>query len=564
MKTTIPNFPDAIPLTALRQTHCDYDPLAMDRSDDLYDGAAGNFKKNIERYLVKTELESMGGISGKAMEMGRFNPKSSGAAMDFKNDLLGNDNFITGGQQYEMKKKCAWYAPEISGVIDFMLAAMFQNPVNVIAVENSGQKESIVNNIGTSIKRFLGKADPASKTFYWSQFNNNADGNGRSYSSILSELLFESMKHRRSYLLIKFPGLDGAVTAAQQKTDARVQVLNARIVDDWSINPQTGAIDFLRCHYQSFERSSPWVQPDLTRDTWIYFTANATYKYDLVYKSDEPPDPATTTVRGLKTPHELGKLPIVPLHIRKGLWIMGRLSDICIALFNRQCAATWSLNSMAYAPMVVYSDQRGGSSKTISPLTGMYLDEKARVEYPSPPPSIFDAQQKDIERLETELFLCLQSMVLLASARDTQGRASGIAKKRDFSALNTLLGAYAAPVLDAARAAVDLISEARDEQDITIAINGCDDYDVQSLETALANADNFLALPGAPETAKRQVLTDLSLKICGGASGETREAIIEEIQAEPAEKLVPPAPVDPFSKPAAAPIAKPEDAAKAA
>jgi hypothetical protein len=37
-------------------------------------------------------------------------------------------------------------------------------------------------------------------------------------------------------------------------------------------------------------------------------------------------------------------------------------------------------------------------------------------------------------KTRTELFLCLQSMVLLASARDTQGRASGIAKKRHFSA----------------------------------------------------------------------------------------------------------------------------------
>ncbi len=290
----------------------------------------------------------------------------------------------------------------------------------------------------------------------------------------------------------------------------------------WSVNSR-GALTMIRVYTCERIRSLPFAQPDSQRHTWTYFTENAIYQYSFTHKDSEPPTPERSVLRMTAESHELGCLPVVP--VRNDLWPMERLFDSAVALFNRETAATWSLDRLAYAQLVLNTNKQISEVITDQALL---LDVGDSASILSPTQQIHDAQQKDIERLKESLFLAIQAMVLLAAAKDEQGRQSGVAKQRDFGSLTTLLAAFASPLKDALEKIVQIIQMARGDKDIALAIQGLDDFDIQSLELKLKNTASLMNLP-MPKAARDWAILDTALSACANAPSEVREQIVTQM-----------------------------------
>jgi hypothetical protein len=533
-------FPSEIPLKHLLAQNAEYNPIdpntkigLIQKHEDLYEGGR-KFRAHIRNYLIKRNYESGG---SQASNNPNVNPKAE--------NVQQNNKLASGGGSgegcYDQRVKRAWYTPLVAGIIDFMVSAVFQNPPAIVAAAPAtGDKKTLFDSLKSKLTSWIfGVASPSSESAYWHQLNRNADGKGRDLAAILRAGLLEVMLHKRAYLMPTFPE-SNATTVQQQKEqgglDAKICLLKAADVDDWQYDDD-GNLVWIRIHRCEMKRSNSYGQPDTELHRWTFITANAVYRYQIEWKQGEHPKEETPVFGDAPRYHDIGRLPVVPIRIPEGLWVMDRLSDTALSLFNRQSAATWTLDQMAFCLLVVAS-QKQMSDIIARDITGLHLNPTETATFTAPPAAIFDAQQKDIDRLKEDLFLAIQAMVLVAAAKDEQGRQSGVAKQRDFGTLTTLLEAFAGPVRDAIEEVVEMIRTERGDQGLVLAVQGLDKFDVQSLELKLKNAAAFLSIQDIPESAKTWTILDTSLAMTSNAPAEVREAVVQELmqRTQDAEK----------------------------
>lgn len=525
-------FPSSIPLKDLLAQHSEYNPIdpntkigLLQKHEDLYEGGR-KFRQHIKNYLVKRSFETSG---GQASNNPNVNPKAENIQ---QNNKLAGGGGGSGEGCYDQRVKRAWYTPLVAGIIDFMVSAVFQNPPAIVAAAPAADgKRSLFDSLKSKLTSWIfGVASPSTESAYWHQLNRNADGKGRDLAALLRAGLLEVMLHKRAYLMPTFPESDAATVQQQREQgglDAKICLLRAADVDDWQYDDD-GNLVWIRVHRCELRRSTSYGQPDTELHRWTYITAAAVYRYQIEWKTgDQPKDETLVPCIALRF-HDTGRLPVVPIRIPEGLWVMDRLSDTALSLFNRQSAATWTLDQMAFCLLVVAS-RKQMSDIIARDITGLHLDPTETATFTAPPAAIFDAQQKDIDRLKEDLFLAIQAMVLVAAAKDEQGRQSGVAKQRDFGTLTTLLEAFAGPVRDAIEEVVEMIRQERGDEGLVLAVQGLDKFDVQSLELKLKNAASFLAIQDIPEAAKTWTILDTSLAMTSNAPAEVREAVVQEL-----------------------------------
>lgn len=516
-------FPESIAFGDLSKTHAEYNPIdpltgvpILTKHRDLYKGGQ-DFRKRINHYLVARKIEGKQNWRGLQVPPGD-NPNTNPGALPnmqhmppavYAPGTPGND-------QYDRRACRSAYAPIGSGMIDFMKAAIFQTEPSLLA--------TVPGN------------DDVPETEYWKKLNIDADGKGQTLDSVLQEALLGVLLDFRSYLLITDPQTmrQGASQKARGELDSRICYLPARDVDDWG-HDEYGNLQWVRVHRTQYTRSSPWVQPDIISHTWVYLTAENIFEYEVEWPLNQPgPKPEAPIERSMMKPHGLTYngapcLPVVQIPVQSGLWLMDRLADIILAIFNRQSAATWSLDQMAFALLCVFTGKNVGDL-AMPDIGGLQFEPNDKAQFIAPETAIHAAQLADIERLVQELSLVIQAMVLVAAAKDDQGRKSGIAKKLDFSALTTLLAAYAAPVRKALERTVQIIKEHRDDENVSVTVEGLKDFSVQSLEGMLANAAAALALD-LPPTAKRWIVRGVGLKATDDAPDDVRNKVIKESES---------------------------------
>lgn len=458
-------FPATIKIENLLAVSGGYSLDGIQKYNDLYRGGQ-DFKSRIDRYLLKRKIEE---------------------------STLGTS------RQYEERKKRAWYTPHVAGLVDWIVAAVFQSPPVVVSGEE-----------------------------YWAGLNANADGRGIDISALCRVLLLETLLQGRAYVALDFPdAVEQTSFALQKKTgalDAKLSVLTAAEVDDWDET-------FIRTHTVSFERENPYTPPNVEVHRWTISTADSVAIYKARVKIGEHLDKAGEAILDSEQIHSLGVIPIFKVNIPDGMWLMNRVSEIVLAIFHRESARTWYLDSGAYQVPVLKSPRK--FSDTVLPDEAfMHLNPELQEEFGfrGPDSTISDALDKDCERLIENLFRSVQAMTLAAPMKDDHGRQSGVAKFRDMMSLATLLGAYASALRDCLEQAVQTIAKARGET--APQIYGLDKFDIQSKDYTVQLAKDFLALPNVPKSAKEWVIRSASMAVADDAPPEVLQQISDEAKAE--------------------------------
>lgn len=534
----VPEYPKEIMLADLEATHAEYNCLCpltniglLEKHDDLHHGGY-RFRKNVDHYLVKRAIEG-GSNTGKLANQPGVNPKSEGNVLaSTATALQGSGKGNAGATQWAARKRRSYYTPPASGIIDFMVSAILQNIPKIVAglVENA--TDDVMN--------------------YWNDFNENADGKGADLASIARNAMLEVMLHKRAYFAVRFPKSSATNVGEQEskgELDGRMCLWDARFVDDWELD-EDGNHVMLRTHSKQNTRSEKWKQPDTERHCWRYITKLAIYEYEITYLKDKKPDPEKTPV-ALKstTRNTTGLMPVVPIVINDGLWVMDRLADTILAIFNRQSGTNWSLDQMSFAILVIKSGKSIGDL-TCDDIVALLVEQGDDVKFEAPNPAIITALIADIERLKTELLSCIRMMIMEAMKDKGGNPASGSAKEIDIAGMSTLLEAFGAPLKDAIEAIVKIIQTIRGEIDadgnnnFPLMVHGLDKYDVQSVEKKIEIVAAYMGLPGLPESAKKWAITDTSLAMTANAPAEVRKSVIEEMKAmKEIPSLVPVAPV---------------------
>jgi hypothetical protein len=309
--------------------------------------------------------------------------------------------------------------------------------------------------------------------------------------------------------------------------DADISGLNACCVDDWEEDEDERLL-WVRTHRITKTRSRQYGPTDLEVHTWTYITPDWIAEYQATRKIDQKVWPKDALAFRIALKPGCGFLPVIPIKVPSGMWVMNRLFPIALSLFNREASEDYALDSSAFALPVVKT-KKDLKSIVGSEVSVLKLDPEDSFEWATPPSDHFTALADSAERKKEGLFLAVQAMGLQTSSKDSQGRQSGAAKRYDAAMIAVLLSAFAAALRDALEQTVRLIQQVREDDDVTISITGLDRFDVSNVELLLRQVSEFIALPGSP-TAQRWSIQKLSLAMCSDAPADEREKIRTECQ----------------------------------
>jgi hypothetical protein len=404
----VTTFPSEITIEEISKTSSEYLSDKIELYSALYEGG-DSFRKNkrvMDKMLIRRKMESG-----------------------------------TGEGQYERRKERAPYVNRAGGLIDWFVASVFPDDIEIIPGTGANAE-------------------------YWESLNENADGIGTPFGTLCRQALLEMLVNRRSYFRLSFD-------SENDPNDARWSLFLAGSVDDWQ-RDEIGALSMVRAHGCEDVRSSPFKQPDRVRHTWTYYLPDAIAIYEAEaekHRGFQPTDKAR--LKG-SVQHDFAGLPVFDVRAGRGQWAMDRIFDVVKAVFNREASIAWALDMQAYAQPVLNVQDGRQVSLCGSELHAIRLGIGETFGYAAPPPSIFDPLFKDADRLNTDFHAVIQAMAINAAAIPQAGRLSADAVGEMRQPLRQLLLSFSWPIREAANRAIKALTEYRGEPDGSVTIEGMD------------------------------------------------------------------------------------------
>lgn len=439
-----------------------------------------------------------------------------------------------GAAMRKARMKSATYVPSVGGYISFLASCVLQSQPAIVFRMKKGDDEDETQ----------GQADellPADKEKldWYNHLNDHVP-------SLLYSRLIELIVYGRSYMSISFPETDKTYESLKDQRDSGA--LSGKIcygldyctVVDWD-RDDDGKLAWVKTHSQEMARDNPWEIPHIERHTWTYITAEKIYEYqadkdlrekDGTLRRNRPWDEKAQGRLIDEIP--VSGMPLTEIALPDEFCLLDSVSQLCIAIFNRDASLDFALDSSAYALLAILLQKGRNMNQVLaSEMAAMGLEVGEDAKYVTPDGIVYEAlRQRGID-LRQALENRIHSAALNLASRDQQGRASGLAKWRDFGPIAILLACYGDVLKNCVKNMVDHLLEIMgDADEIEYEVYGMDEFDLASLDQNLDLATRFFAIPGAP-TAKKYVAGKISQQIASDAPPKIREMIrIETSQLE--------------------------------
>ena len=432
---------------------------------------------------------------------------------------------------------------------------------------------SIVDWYGSTVVRrepvltFEGKNEPAKQFF--GELVEDADRKGTRLSDLCRRQLTEAIVAGSSYLLVDFPRAKSEPAGSRGEEDAmgasRAYLVDYRAEDviNWSLDDQ-GNYEWVVIRTQVVKKDRVEDAEWRTEIRWAYYdkTNYRIYKQDTGESIRNPhpdgwglnvgagdgvqgpladargsvvPGRASIGIDGGETGRvqlvdqgthglaKLGRVPLFPLLIPEGLWMLNRAGLLQLEHFNKSNALAWALTMGLFAMPVVYSDREW--SQMVGESYYIQLGPGDKFGWTEPEGKVYQIAADNLKSLQEEIY----RVCYLAQAGGSLDKSqSGISKQLDFSITQEVLSSYADAVKDQIRRVLKAIEAAR-EDGLAISVTGMDEFDIADFTTELSDAQQLLALGVESPTLKKEIFKKLSLKFLSDSRQDVKDRIVEEI-----------------------------------
>jgi len=329
------SFPASVPVKEIKETSKAYNAEKITNYTALYEGG-DIFTEQIENFLVKRKAEK------------------NGQSAD-----------------YECRKHRAPYINHAGGLIDWLTAAVFKDEPAFVVDENASEQTKA----------------------YWEGLNEDANGLGWNLSAVAREGLRQVLLHGRSYLSVDFPSDEGSV-ADRNSLDAYIKNLRAIEVDDW--HEKDGKLEWVRLHNaeQVRDREKLWSQSNKVRHTWTYYQDNTIVMYEA-YENGSGTFDSEEANKVYEVNHDFN-MPVFDVNVTPGQWVMERIRDVVVAIFNRDAAVCKYLDDSAFQMFVLkLNGARKMSGLIMEDITGLMLEIGEDAEWKAPQSGFYEPMHKD-------------------------------------------------------------------------------------------------------------------------------------------------------------------------
>jgi hypothetical protein len=369
---------------------------------------------------------------------------------------------------------------------------------------------------------FEGEDDSAKS--YFATLAQDCDLKGTNLSEFFRRQFVEMLVYGCSYTVVDFPRASGPVlTRAEEDASGRSRAYlmnySPEEVINWNYD-QAGGLDWVvirtSCLRQSrvedtnWEKETRWVYYDRERFR-IFRKGGDGERIDLI-------DEGQHGLAGLR------RVPVFPMRVTEGLWLMNKAALLQLEHFNKSNALSWALTMGLFAMPVVFSERP--FQQIVGESYYIQLGKDDRFGWTEPDGKVYQIAADNLVRLKDEIY---RVCYLMSHAGSPDRQQSGLSKQRDFSITNEVLRAYGDAVKETIGQVLGAIAGAR-QDNVSIAVSGLDEFDIEDFSNELDDAKKLLELGIGSETLKKQVFKKLAFKYLCDARQEVKTRVAEEIE----------------------------------
>ncbi len=369
--------------------------------------------------------------------------------------------------------------------------------------------------------------DETAKEFY-NGFTEDCDLKGTSLAEFFRRRLVDTLVYGRSYIVVDFPRVSG--TATNRAEEDALGCSRAYLVDyspeeliNWSYDDR-GGLEWAVIRTSTLRKSKITDHEWARQTRWVYYDRTSFQVYER-FKDKE------IRLSG-EGPHGLAsqnRVPIFPLQVSEGLWLMNKAALLQLEHFNKSNALSWALTMGLFASPVIYSEREW--NQIVGESYYIQLGSGDRFGWTEPEGKVYQIAADNLIQLKDEIYRVCYLMAHAARTDATGFPQSGSSKLRDFSITQEVLRSYGDAVKDAMKQVLGAIASAR-QDNISIDVAGLDEFDIGDFSNELDDARKLLDLGIASETLKKQVFKKLAFQFLSDARQEIKTQIAQEIEQQ--------------------------------
>jgi hypothetical protein len=369
--------------------------------------------------------------------------------------------------------------------------------------------------------------DDAAKGFY-NLFAEDCDLKGTSIAEFFRQRIVQTLVQGGSYIVVDFPRTP--VSVSNRAEEDAVGRSRAYLADyspeeliNWSYDDH-GGLDWAVIRTSSL-RKSKVTENEWTRETrWIYYDRQNYQVYQQVKEKE-----IVLVDEGLHGLAGQNRVPIFPLRVTDGLWLMNKAALLQLEHFNKSNALSWALTMGLFASPVIYSDREW--NQIVGDSYFIQLAPGDRFGWTEPEGKVYQIAADNLVQLKDEIYRVCYLLTHAAGSESSSQHQSGTSKQRDFSITQEVLRAYGDAVKETMKQVLRAIAAAR-QDNISIDVSGLDEFDIADFSNELDDAKKLLTLGIESETLKKQVFKKLAFKFLSDVRQEIKTQIAQEIEAQ--------------------------------
>jgi len=369
--------------------------------------------------------------------------------------------------------------------------------------------------------------DEAAKGFY-NLFAEDCDLKGTSIAEFFRQQIVQTLVQGRSYIVVDFPR--SPVSVNNRAEEDAVGRSRAYLVDyspeeliNWSYD-ERGGLDWAVIRTSSL-RKSQITDSDWARETrWIYYDRQHYQVYQRLKDKE-----VRLVDEGLHGLAGQNRVPMFPLRVTEGLWLMNKAALLQLEHFNKSNALSRALTMGLFASPVIYSEREW--NQIVGDSYFIQLAPGDRFGWTEPEGKVYQIAADNLIQLKDEIYRVCYLITHAAGSDSSSQHQSGASKQRDFSITQEVLRAYGDAVKETMKQVLRAIAAAR-QDNISIDVSGLDEFDIADFSNELDDARKLLTLGIESETLKKQVFKKLAFKFLSDVRQEIKTQIAQEIEAQ--------------------------------
>ncbi len=413
------------------------------------------------------------------------------------------------GDVYSERLTRVFYENYLGSCIDWFAAALFRSQPGLI----------------------VQSADANVRSFY-ADFVEDCDCRGSGLLETARKAFVETLVFGESYVLIDFPRATEQVrTRAEEDASGRSRAHLASFspldLINWKADSY-GDFDWVVLRNRTTYQES-FAQPEsVTEDRWLYYDRENYKVYRRRVTDGKPESQVELLDQGRHGLAEERVTPLVRIGVSEGLWLANKSALLVQEHFNKSNALSWALHMGLFAMPVIYSEREW--QQIVGEAYYIQLGPQDRFGWTEPEGKVFQIAADNLDRLKDEIYRVCYLMTQAGGREARNLGQSGASKRRDFAVTQEVLRAYGTTVKEFLGNVLKLVAKAR-RDDVRFEVSGLDRFDALDFEEELGAAAQLREIGIRSPRFEREMQKRLALRYLDSATQETKNAVIEEIDA---------------------------------